>query len=302
MLSVRLTNIYGKVMEEVVPVGITFCRDEDVPADSLELVLDETDFEELVTVELFEDGVRLFSGEVDEQIKEVSKYPHTELVARSSAAKLIDNEAYPMTLINPSSEDIFNYFAKPLGFTKLVGKPSAYQGVFTISKGMSCFAVIKRFALAVYSAFPRAEEDVLYIEGKKQEEEFDAACFAVENLRTATLRHSRISQVYLKLKEGEGYTSVVKDADACSKKISRVRYLNVTSGSSSTPADADIMLKTSSDNSFYATLSGKGFFADAAGKRVKGILPEESLYVSAVKCTLTKNGERTRLTLRRKEN
>lgn len=283
--------------------GSTLCKDADVPADSLELEIPHTGLPQLKTVELLRDGEAVFFGEIDEQIEEKSKNPHTELVARSSAARLIDSEAYPMSFLNPSAEDIFTRFAKPFGFTALKGENRLFNGRFTVSKGTSCFGVIKRFAAEVYSSFPRCEGDTIYIDGIKSDESIVLGERGIpfESLRISNLRCNRISEVFVKLKDGEGYTKSVKNSSASAEGICKVRYLNASLGSSANLSDADKILAEGERESFSAEVVCREFLGDALGKTAVLDDADEELYVSALRFTLNKNGGYTRLTLKRKE-
>lgn len=303
MLSIKAVDILGNEVDLGSPLKATLCKDVDVPADSVELSISGTCISKLKILELYKDGALVFSGEVDEQIEEISQSPHTELVARSSAARLIDSEAYPMSFINPSAEDIFKHCAKPLGFTALFGENKEYPGRFTVAKGTSCFAVIKRFAQEVYKSMPRCEGDAIYIDGIRKTDKiiFGGEGVAFESLRVADLRCNLVSKVLIKLKDGEGYTKAVVNSKAEAEGINRTRYLNATLGSSSSLADADRILADAENKSFYAEVLCRGFFGDALGKSAEVFGLDEELYVSALRYTLEKNGEYTKLTLKRKE-
>lgn len=300
MLSVSATDIYGQVFELGAPLSVVLCKDIGVPADSLVIEVADVSLPSLKTLELFWGGESVFLGELDEQTEELSKNPHTELVARSSAARLIDSEAYPMSFANPSAEDIFARYAKPFGFTGLKGENLQYNGTFTVAKGTSCFAVIKRFASAVYGAFPRCEGDTLYIDGIKSDEKIVLGEGGVpfESLRVSSLRCNRVSEVFVKLRNGDGYTKAVENTAAKAEGVCKVRYLNATSADLT---DADAILAEGESNSFSAQVICREFLGDALGKTA--VLPRisEELYVSALKVTVGKNGVYTRLDLKRKE-
>lgn len=303
MLSVKAVDIFGQEHCAGSPLSLTLCKDIGVPADSIELEIADVNIPQLKTLELFKDSESVFFGELDEQITEQSENPHTELVARSSASRLIDSEAYPMSFVNPSAEDIFARYAKPFGFTELKGENLQYNGRFTVSKGTSCFAVIKRFAYEVYSAFPRCEGDILYIDGIKSSERLMLGEGGVpfESLRVSNLRCNRVSEVFVKLKDGEGYITSVVNAAAKAEGIIKVRYLNAALGSSDNLATADAVIAESENSSFSAEVICREFLGDALGKTVDIPEIDEELYVSALRFTLNKNGGYTKLTLKRKE-
>lgn len=303
MLTVKAVDIYGNNIFAGTPLSIVLNREEDVPADSLELDFADVKLPVLKKIILYRQEKVVFSGEVDEQIRELSEKGHTLITARNSASRLIDNEAYPMSFVNPSAEDIFARYALPFGFKKYIGENRGYQGRFTVSKGTSCFSVIKRFAKEVYGAFPACEGDILYIEGIKSDDTlmFGEGGTPFESLKVVNLRCNRISGVYVKLKDGEGYSSLVADNEAENEGISKIRYLNTASGSAATLIDADRILAEARGKSFYAQAVCRGFLGDALGKdaHVQGV--DFKLYVSAVRFISGKKGEYTKLTFKRKE-
>ncbi len=300
MLSVRATDTEGMVWENLSLFKAVLLKEEDAPADSLQVWICETGISELVKIELLKDGGIIFEGDVDEQIEEISSSSHTEIVARSSMARLIDNEAYPMTLVNPSAEDIFRCFVKPCGFSELSGENRYYQGVFTVNKGTSCYEVVKRFSVAVYGKKPMAEGETLYISGKEENGFDNLFEGALMSLRKTSLRCERISEVFLKLKDTEGYNTLLKDKEAEALGISKVRYVNASEGSSTPVSYADDILRKAREKSFYAQAEVMGFVSHAQGKWIKGISDTEKLYVSGVRCVLDKNAEKTKLTLKRR--
>lgn len=304
MLTVKMKDTQGVVLE-CVPVSAVMYTEENVPADSLMFSAEGIYLNEICSVELLRDGKVIFSGEIDEQIIRYDKSPVTEFAARSVEAKLIDNEAYPMAFINPSAEDIFAKYAEPFGFTLSVSENKSYNGRFTVSKGTSCFAVLKRFASEVYGAFPKVKDNVLYLDGIENQ---DVVVLADENksccqrLSVGWLRCNRVSQVRVKIEDNGGYDSSINDEEACVGGINKVRYLNVSSSGGASLSDADKILSASKSDSFYAEALCTGYFGDSLGKEAVHRYIDGGLYVSAIKYVSDKKGEYTRLTLRRKES
>ncbi len=301
MLKARITDINGRIFEET-PMNIVMDIEDDVPADSINLKIKGMGFPILIKVELLRGDTLVFSGEVDEQTEAFGKKSYTEIIARDSSASLIDNEAYPMSFVNPSAKDIFDRYAKPLGFKVLRGENKVYSGRFTVEKGISCYTAIRRFAMELYSAFPKCRGDELYIEGIKSEDvlRFGKNGIPVMDMRVVHLRCNRVSRVYFKYKNGEGYNSFVSDAGAESQGINKVRYINLASGNSSVK-DADIIFDEANKKCFYADIICRGFLGDALGKTVLLSQSPEKYYVSSVRYTADEKGEYTRLRILKKE-
>lgn len=301
MLKALLTDIKGNVSEET-PMSIVMDIEEDVPADSVTVKIKGTGLPILTKVELLRGDNLVFSGEIDEQTEFFGKKCYTEITARDSSARLIDNEAYPMSFVNPSAEDIFDRYAKPFGFKTFNGENKVYSGSFTVEKGISCYTAIRRFAFELYPAFPKCREDELFFEGIKSDDvlKFGKDGIPVMDMRVASLRCNRVSRVYFKYKNGEGYNSFISDTGAENQGITKVRYINLASGGSSIK-DADIIFDESKKKSFYADIVCREFLGDSLGKTVLIDDYPEEFYVSSLRYAADEKGEYTRLRILKKE-
>lgn len=304
MLTLNLVDKNGKVYRKVAPLNVVLRSDAEVAADSLTVTVDNVLMAQFSYIELYRGAELVFSGEIDEQSIAFDNGTKIKLVARSSAAKLIDNEAYPMSLTSPSAEDIFGYFAKPFGFTCLVGENKEYDGIFTVKKGLSCFEVIKKFSQAVYSSFPRCEGDVIYISGKKPQGvlNFGDGGIAFEKKKVSYLRYKRISRVLVKLSDNMSYSEQIVNSSAVDDGINRVRYLNASPESTGAFSDAQRLIDKGERQSLSVQLECPEFLGNVLGKKasVQGI--DKLLYVTQVKYTLSQSGEKTILGLMRKED
>lgn len=302
MLSIEVKDIKGRTLSLGAPLSLVMDREDDVPADSVVVKLMDVNLPELMSLEVYRQGQLVFSGEVDEQTEVFGKNSYTELTARDSAARLIDSEAYPMSFVNPSAKDIFDFYAVPFGFDKMIGGNKSFSGKFTVNKGISCYTAIKRFAMEVYGVFPKCNGNSLYMEGIKSDEVLNLGGkgIPVTDMRVVNLRCNRVSRVYLKHKEGEGYRSFLSDEKAEKDGIHKVRYINLTSKGSGLK-DADIIFDEAKKKSFYADVVCRGFLGDALGKTacLEGL--DTRYYVSSVRFAADKNGELTKLRILRKE-
>ena len=302
MLRIECKDIKGRKMCLGAPLSLVMDREDDVPADSVVIKLCDVNLPEIISVEVYRSDELIFSGEVDEQTEVFGRNSYTELMARDSAARLIDSEAYPMSFVNPSAKDIFDFYAAPFGFCEMIGENKAYSGKFTVNKGISCYTAIRRFAMEVYGAFPKCEGDKLFIEGFKSSGviHLGGKGVPVTDMRIVNLRCNRVSRVYLKHKEGGGYNTFLSDADAEKDGIHKVRYLNLTTQGSGLK-DADIIFDEAKKKSFYADIVCKGYSGDALGKTACLDGLDKKYYVSSVRYVADKNGELTKLRILRKE-
>lgn len=129
------------------PESVTLKRDADAPADLITASFPAYDiWESFLYLHAYENGNQVFSGIVDEQRTSIGKNSMTAmLVARSKMALLLDNEAMPQTLMNPSLRLISKLYIEPFGFAPVVGSSTSVKGAFTIFKGESCWSVLDRF-------------------------------------------------------------------------------------------------------------------------------------------------------------
>lgn len=130
------------------PTEFVFKSESSAPADSLKLVFPcSSEWPRLVRLEVVEAKEKIFIGIVDEEISESdSRGMRVTLVARSPAALLLDNEAEPQTIINPSLGLMEARFLRPLGFTEINGDRSIRAGKLDVNKGTSVYGILEKFA------------------------------------------------------------------------------------------------------------------------------------------------------------
>lgn len=88
---------------QLVPQTVRLSRDEQAPADGLEMTFPLVGLPAVAHVELSDETGVLFAGIVDEQNETYTQEEQeTELVCRSFEALLLDNPAYAGTMRNPS--------------------------------------------------------------------------------------------------------------------------------------------------------------------------------------------------------
>lgn len=115
---------------------LTFCSDKPVS--------------EVNEVYVYSDNILLFFGYADIQKSKISAAGCEQFIyARSNASILVDNEARPITLKNPTSAQLFENYASAFGFTNELPGVTV-EDMYTISKGTSCYGVLDQFIRTLY--------------------------------------------------------------------------------------------------------------------------------------------------------
>jgi hypothetical protein len=130
----------------------------------------------------------------------------TVLEARSSAAALLDNQARPGQMLNPTAATVFKHYVAPYGFSLLAPAKSPALPLYTIYAGMSEWEAFVGFARRVFRVTP-------YVAGKTviiQRPYSGAAPFRVSNrggaafssLTREQIPYNIVSSVYLRGPDG----------------------------------------------------------------------------------------------------
>lgn len=142
------------------PLAITMRRDAAAPADSLELQFAvASPWAPLRRVRVYRNTGLLFQGVVDEQVYHVTAADRRMvLYCRSLTALLLDNEALPQTLENPTAEAAARLLIAPVGLRSAL-PPGQVRGRLPVEKGDSCYAALRCFCLAAYGGEPYVSVD-----------------------------------------------------------------------------------------------------------------------------------------------
>lgn len=246
----------------------------------------------------------VFTGKIDEIIGIKSKEGAiTKITARSPAAFLLDNEAEPLTYINPSAEFIFNRHLKPFGFCEYEADDIPFFGTLKIDKGMTHWQVFRNFCINRYGTEPRISGGgKAYFKGC---ESGQALLFGNEGIeytaiKERKMRYKLISDVKLKLTESGTYTGSVKNTNPECKNLKRIRYVNVTADKT-TIKTADNIIGNSNSSSYSVTLDCPGCLVESVGSPASvsddlfGKI--NNLIIRKAKYTLGSDGEKTTVTL-----
>lgn len=147
------------------------------------------------------------------------------LYARSSACLLVDNEAQPVSLVQPTSHQIFSCFAKEFGFENALPE-TAVDTLYLVQKGTSCFGVLHDFIQNACGSnvYVNAQNELcVYQTGSRlivpQEQ--------ILSFSRITERGAPVSSYYYKIDSSEPYLHRLTSGYLNQAAIQRRRYVNL---------------------------------------------------------------------------
>lgn len=306
MLNFKL--IYKNKTEKPINNVLTAVVNADVgvPADDLTVTLpyDAEIGKNVDFIIACLDGEAVFKGQVDEiiNIKNAGGVI-TKITARSLASGLLDNEAEPITYINPSADFIYEKHLKPFGFSEYDADGGMFFGALKIDKGMSHWQVFRNFCINLYGAEPRITGG-----GKalfKGSADGRTVLFGKGGLKYTAVKESLkrfklITEVRLKLSEYGSYGGRIRNENPDCSGLTRVRYVNAVSDKT-TVETADRIISRSNGNSFSVLLECLGCHIDCVGR--PAVLSDEAfgkignLTIRKIRYTLDGSGEKTTVIL-----
>lgn len=276
------------------PKEVVLAYDRDAPADQLKALFPaDRLWEPLRQVVVYEGGYAVFRGVVDEQNTRLdADGVWVELVCRSLEALLLDNEACPGPIQNPSLGTLAARLLGPLGFRRVEGGKDAVPGVLEVEKGTSCWQVLSDFCGTYLGTVPYADADgVLHCEGGEIQEETLAEVLWAE---VSQLPCKEISEVWQQSFRG-AYDTPYREHSAIAQ---RRRYSSIQSG-----ANPKEMLAQAKAASWRAALECTGAVWPVRGKVFSVDLPKLGRLVRcpvvSAQCYRDSRGLRTRLVLER---
>ncbi len=309
MLTISALCADGERLSLPTAVYIELCRDEDVPADSLRIVFPQRIEEELAEIYITDDGDEIFCGPVDEQTFLSYNTEKTEVVARSMAAVLLDNEACPHNFVNLCTAVLFDRYIAPCGMADFVGKDRVLKGKFDVTNGTSCWQVAEAFGKRVFGKKPviQGKTMVFSDSGEKARIFFsnEGEGIPFTGFEHSKLRCKLISKVRAKTEDFGTYTTVVENPAAVNSAVMRERYLDASSLSGETLSKAFEAVRRSLQSFEVITLKCPAQLAGILGAeaRIKGNYGiYEDLRVRSLRYVMDNSTEYTRVTLCRKEN
>lgn len=279
--------------------------DVDVPADELVLTVPyDRKYRSVDMLEAYDGKSLVFVGQADEIVSIVrTDGAIVRLSARSLAGRLLDNEAEPVTYINPAANFIFERHLKPFGIVGYDGDEHPFMGTIKIEKGMTEWQVLEKFCNGRYGKSPRITGAGFALMcgtyGGAEPIVFGRNGVSYTSLREYIKPCKVISQVKLRTEEYGGYKSVVGNGSAADR-IKRVRYVNAFLDNNAVKT-ADRMIENGNRQSFEITVGCPKCLCGIVGRRAVIDDPligkREGLVVKSIKYSLKKNGESTTVVL-----
>lgn len=259
---------------------------------------------DVAAVYAFQDDEKIFYGLTDKlQFGEDSGGYTVFVYARSSAAILVDNEAYPGQYECPTSRQLWYYHARPFGFS--FGLPEVFsQSEYIVSKGQSCFGAIDKFMQ--YSCGKR-----IYVTPENEVRAFEAPdnvkYLDTKNMISALAtvdKSSAVGRIDYKVNSAEKYIYRLESRFAGENGISSRKLINL----SSLPvwqreAEAHRQITGSLENYYTVTVSLAGDtdlrLADKVTISLERLGINDAFTVCSIIRTKNSNGIKTTLTLRK---
>lgn len=294
-----LTDTNGKTVVFENAVSVVLDRDKEAVADALTLVLAcdvcNRDFA-FVCVE--HDGKVIFKGIVDEQTEtQTAAAVLVEIVARSMAAVLLDNEALPQIYHKPSMDEIFRRHIQPLGFESYIGKNGILNGELSITKGLSVWRVLQMFQSSCGGAEPKVRMDGTIDVSDNREEQtvILSPKIMVERSHTKK-RYSVISKVCTRGRSGAGYEIAEENPLAKKLNICRIRYLNAANTVSRSVNSGASLIAQGNRAYEYTKMRCVGCLLYPLGTKIIAEGQKDGI-LTALTYRKTMNGETTDLTV-----
>lgn len=305
MLTYFFTDKNSKKCEIKNVLTAEISADVDVPADELVLTVpyDER-FRNADVLEAYDGKSLVFVGQADEIVSIVKTGGAiVKMSARSLAGKLLDNEAEPVTYVNPAAKFIFERHLKPFGIVGYDGDEHPFMGKIKIEKGMTEWQVLEKFCSGRYGKSPRITGAGFALMcgtyGGAEPIVFGRNGVNYTSLREYIKPCKVITDVKLRTEEYGGYKSIISNK-CVADRIKRVRYVNAFLDNNAVKT-ADRMIENGNRQSFEVMIECAECLCGIVGRRAviddRLVGKREDLVVKSIKYSLEKNGESTTVVL-----
>ena len=122
-MKYEVITIKDEILDLGAPYSVKLNRSKDAPCDDISVTFPiESLINEIKFINVYNQDKLVFKGIVDQQTIEYTESGiFLNIIARSLAAYLVDNEAKPQTYYCPSLKTIFEKHIKPFGFKGFIG-------------------------------------------------------------------------------------------------------------------------------------------------------------------------------------
>ncbi|MCD7797419.1 MAG: hypothetical protein LUG95_07475 [Clostridiales bacterium] len=263
---------------------------------------DSTVLPEIVSVKAYNGKETVFNGFCDCQKITADDGFENYIYARSSACLLVDNQALPFTFNCPSTKQLFVQYARDKGSEYALPEISSTQK-YEVSSGTSCFGAINDFVSLLTKSDMYISNDNKLCLAKISEDIKNLDSSAAISAYAQINRSEPICVINSKKSQGSDYILHTVCETAQKKKISRQKYLNLTSLPQwQRENTVRSRIKSSFDDYMILCVTVAGEFNEKLFQRFNLSLPVgdyEDYILTGIKYSFDKSGERTRLTLRK---
>ena len=152
-------TVSGKKLMLGVPGRMTLKKDRGAAALLTARMRVAGRCERLISIEAFSGADRIFSGIVDEEIyTQTGDSVILEIAARDKSALLLDNEAMPQQMKNPTLSFFSRRFLEPYGFS-IISKNKKSAGEVKAKRGDSIYLLLERMLGDGYGTEPVIKAD-----------------------------------------------------------------------------------------------------------------------------------------------
>lgn len=149
------------------------------------------------------------------------------IYARSTACLLVDNEAKPVTLVSPTSTQLFETFAKDFGFSNGLEEASS-DSSYMIQKGTSCFGAVNDFMSDINGGGVYVDSSNT-LRTYKSGNELKIPDEIILSYSVITERGEPVSELFYKIESGESYRHCLSSDYLSGENMTRRRYFNASS-------------------------------------------------------------------------
>lgn len=302
IIEVKTINGESVTLDNI--TELVFNQELDAPCDSL-LVRFKSDkaMDEIVEVRGYEEDRLFFFGYCDYQKMTLDcNGSEGYIYARSSICRLVDNQCQPYTFSKPTARQLYVSFARAYGFENAMPEIVCNEK-YQVQIGTSCYGAINSFVHLITGSCLRATPDNRLVvlscsDNVRQLEKYKILSAAAQINRSEPL-----SQINFKRLQGDEYDLHTKSILAQNNGISKSAYVNLAALPQwQREYTIKQRLKASFDEYYLLEVEISGFADDDLLQRFNyysdiGVF--ENYALIRKKCTLDKNGTRTRLVLRK---